>query len=160
LTEPYFFLYSCVTPIWFGHVIHWGRLKITLQQATGNLPRKEFLSIYNSLAFPAASCGECARYCGPMAVKVFIKRVIPEGKVNGLLPLFRRLRNSAIDQPGYISGETLRGIDNPGQFLVISTWQSIDHWRQWIVCPARIEIQNEINSQLEEEPSYEIYQYG
>jgi heme-degrading monooxygenase HmoA len=95
-----------------------------------------------------------------MAVKVFIKRVIPEGKVNGLLPLFRRLRNLAIDQPGYISGETLRGIDNPGQFLVISTWQSIDHWREWIGYPDRIEIQNEIDSQLEEEPSYEIYQYG
>jgi hypothetical protein len=40
-------------------------LKITLKQAAGNLPRKESLSIYNSLANPAASCGECARYCGP-----------------------------------------------------------------------------------------------
>ncbi len=95
-----------------------------------------------------------------MAVKVFIKRVIPEGKANGLLPLFRRLRNLAIERPGYISGETLRGIDNPGQFLVISTWQSIENWREWVVCPDRIEIQNEIDSQLEEEPSYEIYQYG
>ena len=95
-----------------------------------------------------------------MAVKVFIKRVIPEDKVNGLLPLFRRLRNLAINQSGYISGETLRGIDNPGQFLVISTWQSIDNWREWVERPERIEIQNEIDSQLEEEPSYEIYQYG
>ena len=95
-----------------------------------------------------------------MAVKVFIKRVIPEDKVNGLLPLFRRLRNLAINQSGYISGETLRGVDNPGQFLVISTWQSIDNWREWVERPERIEIQNEIDSQLEEEPSYEIYQYG
>ena len=95
-----------------------------------------------------------------MAVKVFIKRVVPESKVNWLLPLFRHLRNLAIDQPGYISGETLRGIDNPSQFLVISTWQSIDNWRQWVVRPERIEIQNEIDSQLEEAPVYEIYQYG
>jgi heme-degrading monooxygenase HmoA len=95
-----------------------------------------------------------------MAVKVFIKRVIPEGKVNELLPLFRRLRNLAISQPGYISGETLRGVDNTGQFLVISTWQSIDNWRQWVVHPERIEIQKQIASQLKEEPTYEIYQYG
>ena len=95
-----------------------------------------------------------------MAVKVFIKRVIPEGKVKVLLPLFRRLRNLAINRPGYISGETLRGIDNVGQFLVISTWQSIDNWRQWVVSPERIEIQDEIDSQLEEETVYEIYQYG
>jgi hypothetical protein len=40
------------------------KLEITLQQAAGNLPRKEVLSIYNSLANPAASYGECARYCG------------------------------------------------------------------------------------------------
>jgi hypothetical protein len=39
-------------------------LEITLQQAAGNLPRKEVVSIYNSLAHPAASYGECARYCG------------------------------------------------------------------------------------------------
>ena len=95
-----------------------------------------------------------------MAVKVFIKRVISEGKVNNLLPLFRRLRNLAINQPGYISGETLREIDNAGQFLVISIWHSIDNWRQWVLHPERIEIQNEIDSQLEEEPVYEIYQYG
>jgi heme-degrading monooxygenase HmoA len=95
-----------------------------------------------------------------MAVKIFIKRVIPEGKVNGLLPIFRRLRNLAINQPGYISGETLRGIDKPGQFLVISTWQSIDNWREWAVRPERIEIQSEIDSQLEEEPIYEVYQFG
>jgi hypothetical protein len=35
-----------------------------LQQAAGNLPRKEFESIYHSLAHPAASCRECARYYG------------------------------------------------------------------------------------------------
>lgn len=95
-----------------------------------------------------------------MAVKVFIKRVIPEGKAEGLLPLFRRLRNLAIDQPGYISGETLRGMENPSQFLVISTWQSIENWRQWVARPERTAIQNEIDVHLEEEPSYEIYQYG
>jgi heme-degrading monooxygenase HmoA len=95
-----------------------------------------------------------------MAVKVFIKRVIPQGKVKELLPLFRRLRNLAISQPGYISGETLRGVDNARQFLVISTWQSIDNWRQWVVRPERIEIQNQIDSQLTEAPIYEIYQYG
>ena len=95
-----------------------------------------------------------------MAVKVFIKRMIPEGKVSGLLPLFKRMRNLAIHQPGYISGETLREMDNPGHFLVISTWQSLDNWRQWAVRPERIEIQKEIDFQLEEEPIYEIYQYG
>ena len=95
-----------------------------------------------------------------MAVKVFIKRVISEGKVNNLLPLFRRLRNLAANQPGYISGETLKRIDSPGKYLVISTWQSLDDWRKWVVSRERIEVQKEIDPRIDEETVYEIYRYG
>ena len=88
------------------------------------------------------------------------KRVIAEERINDLVPLFRRLRNLAVNQPGYISGETLKCIDNPGQYLVISTWQSLDDWREWVVSRERIEVQNEIDARLDEETVYEIYQYG
>ena len=95
-----------------------------------------------------------------MAVKIFIRRVIAEERINDLLPLFRRLRNLATNQPGYISGETLKEINSPGKYLVISTWQSIDDWRHWVVSPERIEVQKEIDARLEEDTIYEIYQYG
>lgn len=95
-----------------------------------------------------------------MAVKIFIRRVIAEERINDLLPLFRHLRNLATNQPGYISGETLKRIDSPDQYLVISTWQSLDDWRQWVVSRERIEVQNEIDARLAEETIYEIYQYG
>jgi heme-degrading monooxygenase HmoA len=95
-----------------------------------------------------------------MAVKIFIRRVIAEERINDLLPLFRHLRNLATNQPGYISGETLKRIDSPNQYLVISTWQSLDDWRHWVVSRERIEVQNEIDARLEEETIYEIYQYG
>ncbi len=96
----------------------------------------------------------------PMAVKIFIKRVVMEDKAKDLLPLFKRLRNLATDQPGYISGETLRRIDDRNEYLVISTWQSFDNWREWVVCPERIETQDEIDARLGEDTIYEIYQYG
>ena len=95
-----------------------------------------------------------------MAVKIFIRRVIPEDRTNDLLPLFRRLRNLATNQPGYISGETLKRVDDPGEYLVISTWQSIDNWREWVVSRDRLEVQNEIDARLDEASIYEIYQYG
>ncbi len=95
-----------------------------------------------------------------MAVKIFIRRTIPEDRTNDLLPLFRRLRNLATSQSGYISGETLRRLDDPGEYLVISTWQSIDNWREWVVSRDRMEIQNEIDARLAEASIYEIYQYG
>ena len=95
-----------------------------------------------------------------MAVKIFIKRVIAEERINDLIPLFRRLRNLAVNQPGYISGETLKSVDSPGKYLVISTWQSLDDWREWVVSRERIEVQGEIDARLDEETVYEIYQYG
>jgi heme-degrading monooxygenase HmoA len=95
-----------------------------------------------------------------MAVKIFIRRIIAEEKINDLLPLFRRLRNLATNQPGYISGETLKKIDSPGKYLVISTWQSLDEWRKWVVSRERIEVQKEIDARLDEDTIYEIYQYG
>ena len=95
-----------------------------------------------------------------MAVKIFIRRKIPDDRTNDLLPLFRRLRNLATNQPGYISGETLKSVGDPGEYMVISTWQALDNWREWVVSRDRIEIQNEIDARLNEESIYEIYQYG
>jgi heme-degrading monooxygenase HmoA len=95
-----------------------------------------------------------------MAVKIFIRRTIPEDRTYDLLPLFRQLRNLATNQSGYISGETLKRVDVPGEYLVISTWQSIDDWREWVVSRERIEIQNEIDAKIGEDSIYEIYQYG
>jgi hypothetical protein len=40
------------------------QLKHTLQQAAGNLHREEFCLFSDSLANPAASCGECAHFRG------------------------------------------------------------------------------------------------
>ena len=91
-----------------------------------------------------------------MAVKIFISRVIAEERINGLLPLFRRLRNLATNQPGYISGETLKRIDSPGKYLVISTWDSLDDWRRWVVSRERIEVQNEIDARMDEETVKEL----
>jgi heme-degrading monooxygenase HmoA len=95
-----------------------------------------------------------------MAVKILIKRMMPESKTNELMPLFRRLRNLATNQPGYISGETLKRVDKPGEFLIISTWQSIDDWREYVVSQERTDIQHEIDARIGTETTYEIYQYG
>ena len=95
-----------------------------------------------------------------MAVKIFIIRVIAEDQISDLLPLFRRLRNLATNQSGYISGETLKRVDRPGEYLVISTWQSLDNWREWAVSRERIEVQKEIDARLDEDTIYEIYQYA
>lgn len=92
-----------------------------------------------------------------MAVKIFIKRKIAESHVLELTSLLKKLRALTLDQPGYISGETLRRVDKPGESMVISTWNSVDEWNKWVNNEKRIEIQSKIDQLLGEETEYAIY---
>jgi heme-degrading monooxygenase HmoA len=94
-----------------------------------------------------------------MAIKIIIKRIVPEEKVKNLTPLLKQLRALATNQPGYISGETLKRMDNPGQYLVISTWQSAGDWDRWILSQERKGVQDKIDVLLGKKTEYEVYTY-
>ena len=95
-----------------------------------------------------------------MAVKVLIKRSVPENKAREMVPLFREMRSLAMNQEGYISGETLRNLNNSEEFIVISSWQSSDAWTKWLQSEARQNIQKKIDELLGGRTQYEIYHYG
>ena len=94
-----------------------------------------------------------------MTVKIVIKRIVPRGRELELLPLVKELRILTIRQNGYISGETLRRIDKPGETVVVSTWESVEDWNQWVQSPARTAIQEKIDTLLGKETTYEIYSH-
>lgn len=95
-----------------------------------------------------------------MAVKVLIKRRVSQDKAKALIPLVRQMRASAATQTGYITGETLRSLDKPEEFLVISTWQSSDDWKNWLKSEERNKVQEKIDDLLGGETNYEIFHYG
>jgi heme-degrading monooxygenase HmoA len=95
-----------------------------------------------------------------MAVKILIKRTVSQDRAKEVIPLFRKLRSLAVNQPGYISGETLRRLDKHDEFLVISTWESSDAWKKWIATQERKEVQERLDSLLGGKTAYEIYHYG
>ncbi len=92
-------------------------------------------------------------------IKVHIKRKVPPQKVDDLRILINQLRSMTMGQPGYIAGETLQRVDQPGDSLVVSKWQSVDYWQQWLQNDARKEIQAQIDQLLGEETRYEIYEF-
>ena len=94
-----------------------------------------------------------------MAVKIIIKRIVPLNKTEALKPLLQKLRNLAMQQPGYISGETFKRIDRPGESLVVSTWQSMEKWRAWVMSDERRGTQEKIDHLLGEKTDYEVYTY-
>ena len=95
-----------------------------------------------------------------MVVKIIIKRRVSEKKSEQLTPLLMQLRNLAMNQPGYISGETMKRIDRPGETMVISTWNSMEDWREWSTNAERATIQAQIDALLGMPTEYEIYQSG
>jgi len=95
-----------------------------------------------------------------MAVKIIIKRNVPKDKEASLLPLLIQLRALATAQPGYISGETLRNVNDPEKYIVISTWRSMDNWEQWLSSKQRAEIQGKIDTLLGKKTDYGVYLYG
>ena len=95
-----------------------------------------------------------------MAVKVLIKRSVSQDQARALIPLVRQMRASAATQAGYITGETLRSLDNPEEFMVISTWQSSDDWKNWLKSEERNKVQDKIDDLLGGETKYEIFHYG
>ncbi|MDP2863613.1 MAG: antibiotic biosynthesis monooxygenase family protein [Desulfobacterales bacterium] len=94
-----------------------------------------------------------------MAIKIIIKRIVPEEDVKSLTPLLKQLRALAANQTGYISGETLKRMDNPGQYLVISTWQSAGDWDRWVSSQERKGVQDKIDVLLGKKTEYEVYTY-
>jgi heme-degrading monooxygenase HmoA len=83
-----------------------------------------------------------------MTVRVLIEREVDPDQENKLKYLMMKVRSEAIKAKGYISGETLRAVDNPNKFLVISNWNSLEDWMKWKETPQRGLFQREIASLL------------
>jgi len=92
-----------------------------------------------------------------MAVKILIKRSIGQEVTPVVRPLIVELRAHAMRQHGYISGETLKCIDKPGEYLVISTWDSLDDWNRWLNSQERKMLEKKIDSITGRTTEYTAY---
>lgn len=92
-----------------------------------------------------------------MLVTVIIKRDIRKGQENEFFSHIRKLRVKAMNQKGYISGETLLCAENTNKVVVISKWQSLEDWNNWKTSAERLEM-DAILSKFQSNPAtYEPY---
>jgi len=92
-----------------------------------------------------------------MAVRIIIDRKVKKGKESDFAKLLRELRVKAVPSKGYISGETLRALDDPHNYIVITTWQSADDWKNWEKNPERKKIQGKIEKLMARPTKTKIY---
>jgi heme-degrading monooxygenase HmoA len=92
-------------------------------------------------------------------IRIHIRRRVSEANQQALMDLTNQMRSAIVGNPGYVSGETLKRIDQPGEILVVSKWQSHYYWRQWHASRERAALQADIDQLLGAPTQYEIYEY-
>jgi quinol monooxygenase YgiN len=81
-------------------------------------------------------------------VRVIIERYCRRGEEAELEKLLLELRIRAMQQPGYVSSETLKLLGDPSLWVVISTWMGADLWEAWEADPERRKISSKIEPLL------------
>jgi antibiotic biosynthesis monooxygenase (ABM) superfamily enzyme len=93
-----------------------------------------------------------------MAIQVMIKRRVHQGRqAKELVPLLLRMRALAMFQPGYISSETWCDLEQPGDCIVISKWETVDDWYRWKHSEDRTVLDRKIEALTEEPAQYHTY---
>lgn len=94
-----------------------------------------------------------------MAIKVIIERKAIPGNDLELNRLLMELRAKAMKVKGYISGETLRELDDPNTCIVIATWNTIEDWKTWESNKERVELQTRIDALLRAPAKHRVFVY-
>jgi heme-degrading monooxygenase HmoA len=100
-------------------------------------------------------------------VRVLMTRQIPSltsGMLDSALmsklnELLLELRDMANHQYGYISGETMRNVEDRNEYLVISTWKSLDAWQRWFANEKRARKEGTVDALLGSSTVYKVYSY-
>ena len=95
-----------------------------------------------------------------MAVKILIKRKFKDGNMQVASRFLINNRNGAMTQPGYISSETLRDLDDRNKIVVVSMWETIEAWEAWKNSEERKAYVAEFEDYYVGEAQYEYYSLG
>ena len=95
-----------------------------------------------------------------MTAKILIKRRFKKNKQKEIIALLRELRSGALNQPGYISGETLTSTEDPQTMMVIGTWQNMESWENWKRNVTRQTLEQMLETYQEKSTEYQEYKLG
>jgi len=74
-----------------------------------------------------------------------------------LQPLLLKLREHAMSYPGYLGADNLVSDKDSSIVAIITTWDSVEQWRDWQESKMRGEIMKEAEPLLEEEMRVSVY---
>jgi heme oxygenase (mycobilin-producing) len=94
-----------------------------------------------------------------MAVSIIIRRTLKdEAMANQLAPLIVQLRSRATVQTGFLTDQTFSCLDCEGEYMIITTWNTLENWNKWMHSEERMAIQSKIDELLGEKTLYRYYE--
>ncbi len=94
-----------------------------------------------------------------MAVTIFIKRTLKNKSITSkLAPLLIQLRSRATIQPGFLTSQTYSSLERNNEYLIRSTWDTLENWNIWMNSEERMEIQRQVDELLGEKTIYQYYE--
>ena len=76
-----------------------------------------------------------------------------------ILHSLRELRIEVMKQPGYVSSNTLVGVEDPTLISIVTIWQSDKDWKTWEKSQTQIKIFKKITPLLLGKSTIKIFRY-
>lgn len=92
-----------------------------------------------------------------MHIKVISRRVFRISQKEKLVSLLQSLKKNAEKAKGFISRSTYSSLNDPGEYIVISEWETADDWIAWMDKKKVKNMQWDIDSILGEKTFYDVY---
>lgn len=95
-----------------------------------------------------------------MAIKILIERRFKEAPKAEDIRALNELRIRAMQQDGYVSGETLVELEDNRNMVVISVWSSLEEWEKWLNSQDRRMYEAELNPRMESPTNIRAFMLG
>jgi heme-degrading monooxygenase HmoA len=97
---------------------------------------------------------------GAMTVKILLERKFKEEPNLEEIKIINELRIGAMQQAGYVGGETLVDFDDHRRIVVISVWTNKAAWEKWEKSDQRRIIEANLNENLRQRPIIRSFMLG
>lgn len=93
-------------------------------------------------------------------IRVLIERHIAESLETAYEERSRRILQSAVSAPGFVSGETLVDTNDSNHRFTIANWRSEVHWQQWQQSDERKNLMAELAPMMDRDEIITVLQHS
>lgn len=93
-------------------------------------------------------------------IRVLIERHVAESLESAYEERSRKVLQSAVSAPGFVSGEALMDSHDPNHRFTLSSWRSEADWQRWLLSEERRELMAELIPMMDRDEVITVLQHS